>query len=113
MDSVFVELVGAGIHAPFDCQLCGGHCEGPIVCEVLEGWYKGFAICTPCLMERDFNAKLRAQAREAVRAGNLAKALRLYQLVGRLVVPSHEEFIHASEQLAEFHALAASITAVP
>ncbi len=82
------ELVESKSLTRHPCHVCGGSTDKvPILAEVKEGQFKGLRVCEQCMEKRDFDARLLAYA-EALEAN----AALVRSLVGRLEVPTFEEY---------------------
>ncbi len=92
-----VELVETNCHTRWPCDVCGGHTEKvSILAEVASGPYKDFLVCEQCLESRDFDEKLNARADRMERC-----AAELRKVVGRLEVPSFEDWKAACDKYDE------------
>ncbi|WP_152555035.1 PHD finger domain-containing protein [Desulfonatronum thiodismutans] len=97
MESIKFEFVKAAGFTRHHCHICGGTTEkSSILTEVTLGEYEGLRVCERCVEERDFDAKIKEQADWLE-----ARARKLRTLLGRLVVPTYEEW-RAAEVLADW-----------
>jgi hypothetical protein len=90
-DKIRFALVETNVHTRWPCHVCGGCTEKvSVLCEVeTEGDWKGLRVCETCLEAGQAKIDERLQAQIASLESQAAE---LRTLVGRLVVPSFEEW---------------------
>ena len=94
---VKVEFVRSAFLTRYPCHVCGGFTgKDCILAEVKNGEFKGFRVCECCLIEREFDAKLIKHAESLE-----ADAAELRSLVGRLEVPTFEQYKAESRKANE------------
>ena len=87
-----VELVETNFFTRWPCHVCGGTTDKvPILAEVRKGRFKGFRVCERCIEKRGFDAAISVYAKRLERETQ-KKVAELRALVGRLNVPTYEEY---------------------
>ncbi len=88
MEPIKFEFVNAAGYIRYPCHICGGNTEkNSILTEVTQGEYEGLRVCERCLEERDFDEKIK---KHADGLEEMSRVLRT--LIGRLVVPTYDEW---------------------
>jgi hypothetical protein len=96
MEKIKFEFRQTNFFTRYGCDICSGCTEKVnTLCEVLEGEEKGLRVCERCLEAGKDMADERLKAR-IEHLGNLADYLR--SLIGRLEIPSFEEWQKAEEK---------------
>ncbi len=93
-DKIVFELVTTNVMKQWPCNVCGGYTEDvPILAEVSDGQHKGLRICETCIENGNHDKMLFEYAEHLERTAQYTRSL-----IGRLVVPSIDEYRKAENQ---------------
>lgn len=94
-EPIVVELVERCGYFRRGCHVCGGHTEKvTVLAEVVSGEYQGMRVCETCLKAGDIDARLAAHADTLE-----AQAALLREVIGRVKVPSFEDWERKAKQV--------------